>query len=126
MDEEIKNNLGGDASKLYIGGFSQGAALAFYTAFQYPDNIGGVISLSGHCIYSDPTNQIQESKKSIPIFVYHGKLDFKIPYKASFTPWLALEEAGFTIEHHTDKKMGHTVSDEELSKLAEFMEKSMT
>ena len=123
IDEEIKQNLNGDSSKLFIGGFSQGAALAFYIAWEYPENFGGIILLSSHWLYSDPGTQIQESKRSIPIFTYHGTMDFKIPFKAANEYIKNLEEIGFNIEYHIEKKMGHTVSEEELEKFKTFMNK---
>ena len=62
VNEEIKENLGGDSTKIFIGGFSQGAALAFYVACEFEGDLGGWVMLSGHCLYSDPINQIQETK----------------------------------------------------------------
>ncbi|CAI2371770.1 unnamed protein product [Moneuplotes crassus] len=122
IEREVEN-LGGDPSSVFIGGFSQGAALAFYTACEYEKVLGGCIMLSGHSLYDDPETQIPESKKELPIFAYHGKFDMKLPYKASF--WYAerLSELGFNIEFHTASKMGHTVEEEELEVLTEFMTK---
>ena len=59
----------------------------------------------------------------MPLFAYHGKLDFKIPFKAAFAFIPILEEAGFNVTSYVETKLGHTVNEEELEKLKEFFNK---
>jgi len=53
INSEVSDNLGGDYKKLLIGGFSQGAALALYTALEMENEVKAVISFSGHQLYQN-------------------------------------------------------------------------
>lgn len=44
IDNEIKDGI--PASRILLGGFSQGGALAMYSALQFPEKLAGVIALS--------------------------------------------------------------------------------
>lgn len=39
--------LGNDFSKVVIGGFSQGCAMALYCGLQYPKKLGAILGFSG-------------------------------------------------------------------------------
>lgn len=45
IDNEIKEGISAD--RIIVGGFSQGGALALYSALVYPQQLAGVVSLSG-------------------------------------------------------------------------------
>jgi lysophospholipase-2 len=45
IDNEMKEGI--PANRIIVGGFSQGGALAMYSALVFPQQLGGVISLSG-------------------------------------------------------------------------------
>ena len=47
LDEELEI-LKGDSSKLFIGGFSQGCAMALHNGLTYKEKLGGIIGLSGY------------------------------------------------------------------------------
>ncbi len=82
MEEEAKL-LNGDYSKIFVGGFSQGCCMALNSAILAPFKVGGVIGLSGAAfesllatINSDKDGaRFGEKKKSLYIFLYHGKAD---------------------------------------------------
>ena len=79
VKNEIKDNLNGDPKKLWIGGFSQGCAMSLQIAFNFEQDLGGVIGCSGHLLPTISLLDLDESKKSIPIFLYHGEKDAVIP-----------------------------------------------
>ena len=66
-------HLGGDYSKILLGGFSQGCAMAFNTMFTMEQCVAGVIALSGHIISPDQVTEATEDKKTVPMLIYHGK-----------------------------------------------------
>jgi len=47
LDSEIKI-LGGDSSKVFLGGFSQGCAMTLWTGINYDKTLGGLVGLSGY------------------------------------------------------------------------------
>jgi len=71
MREEI-NVLGGESTKLFIGGFSQGCILSLYCGLTFEQTLGGIIGLSGFLLPNIEENE-QSSKTSI--FLFHGKED---------------------------------------------------
>ena len=126
--KEIQENLNGDESKLFLGGFSQGAALSLYTGYSSSLNLGGIIALSGHpSFYMDDIlgSENAEIKKKLPTFMYHGLIDLKIQHKF-VTPWATeLKENGFNMEYHTEKGLGHSLSGHELMKITEFFKRCL-
>lgn len=44
IENEIKGGI--PANRIVIGGFSQGGALALYSALKFPQKLGGVVALS--------------------------------------------------------------------------------
>jgi len=76
----IKNEakkLKNDYSKIYIGGFSQGACMALYMGLGTSFNLGGVIVCSGFLF---PQLEINEENKDLKIFIGHGTEDNVIGY----------------------------------------------
>lgn len=62
--------------QIYLLGFSQGAIISYYTLWRLPENIGGIIALSGRILdeidTSDVHKQIYQGKR---IFIGHGTED---------------------------------------------------
>ena len=48
MDKEIE--LLGDSKKLFIGGFSQGGAMALMSGLEYKKQLGGILIFSGYLL----------------------------------------------------------------------------
>lgn len=44
IEDEVKSGI--PANRVLLGGFSQGGALALYTAFTFPERLAGVVALS--------------------------------------------------------------------------------
>ena len=66
------------ASKIILGGFSQGAAMSMFAGLQYPERLAGVIALSGYLPFYDRfedvsmnLNFLTESNRNM-IIVYFG------------------------------------------------------
>ena len=72
----------GDSKKVFIGGFSQGCAIALATFLLFKDGqLGGVVGLSGtHGVPIDWDKQVDlELKRKTKIFLYHGEADPMLP-----------------------------------------------
>jgi len=102
--------LGGDASKVFIGGFSEGGILALATYLKYAEfdaPLGGVISMSGMqglTNYEESVDKevekssinkkktawkVTEMRRKVPLLVVYGAEDinvagYDITYKAAF------------------------------------------
>lgn len=87
--------LKGQSQKLFIGGMSQGAAMAMATALQLKDKIGGIMVCSGY--YFDII-EINKNNLTTPLVSFHGTRD-------SIRPW---EIVKVTYDQLKEKKPENT------------------
>ncbi len=73
IDEEIKY-YNDNPSKVFLGGFSQGAAMSMHIGLEHKRRLGGVIAASGFLLHE--TELIQ---KDLDLLIIHGKEDEIIP-----------------------------------------------
>lgn len=72
IDKEIENGI--PENKIFIGGFSQGGAMALVSALECKNiNLGGIIIISGWIFKNQSLNGKLNS--NIPIFIAHGRKD---------------------------------------------------
>jgi len=71
-----------DRSKIFIGGFSQGAILSLATGLPNSDKIAGIICLSGR-LYPELKPKLSSIKNfnELEIFISHGTQDEVLPYQ---------------------------------------------
>ena len=80
IDNEINNGI--ESNNIFLGGFSQGAALSLVSGLNYENyNLGGLIILSGWLLKEKITN-LKKLKKdnNIRVFVGHGIKDNVVKY----------------------------------------------
>ena len=94
--------------------------MSLQTTFSLDQDIGGVIGCSGHLLPTINIEDIPESKKQIPIFLYHGESDGVIPCSIAEKQYENLIAAGFNITFKKEKYLEHSVSPSELDKIREF------
>ncbi len=64
------------ANKIFLGGFSQGAAMALYAGLRYAETLAGVIALSGYLLLEETlTAESAAANMRTPIFQAHGEYD---------------------------------------------------
>lgn len=109
------------AEKIFLGGFSQGAAMALYSTLRQARTLAGCIALSGYL----PAPQLLEKDttpggRGTPIFMAHGAFDSVV------SPVLAQKSADI-IDSYAETliwreyNMDHELCDEELTHIAQFM-----
>ena len=109
------------AEKIFIGGFSQGAAMALYCALRQARTLAGCIALSGYLPAPELLDRdITPAGRSTPIFMGHGSFDSVI------NPLIA-QKGSEIVEHYVDTliwreyNMEHEICPEELTHIAQFM-----
>lgn len=65
--EEIQ--IGIPPSKILLGGFSQGGALALYSGLTFPQKLAGIISLSGWLPLRKAFPSAQKAPKDLPVSI---------------------------------------------------------
>ena len=68
--------------ELVLGGFSQGGALAYHTAFNHFDEIGGLLIMSSWLCDSETVLSKYKNGKPLPgpISHHHGDIDPMVPH----------------------------------------------
>lgn len=99
---------------ILLAGFSQGGAIALYTALYQTVPLGGVLALSTYLPLAETvTQEAQAGTRRTPIFMAHGRDDTVVPYALGTTSRDALRELGYTVAWH-EYAMPHSVCEAEL------------
>lgn len=128
--------LGGDASKVYLAGFSEGAQLTGYMQLCSLDYaLGGTIVMDGFPLpplFDMPGNDPAEAKKNATYYgqdmawmIYWGAIDPIFPADFSLSTWNAIFDVlgvNSTVKiQHTEPRMSHTLSENEFEMLVRFV-----
>lgn len=103
------------ASKIVVGGFSQGAMLSLEYASRGRREIGGVIAFSGSLI--GPTNQPHAplaDATALKMFIGCGTNDSWIPSESAQKSAELFKEAGADVDVRIYPGMDHTINDDEI------------
>ena len=113
------------ASRLLLAGFSQGGAIALFTALRHEETLAGVIALSTYlvCEESLPTERTAANQRT-PVFQAHGTLDPMVPCDRGRAARDRLQALGYDIVWH-EYPMQHQVCLEEIHDLGQWMRQQL-
>lgn len=118
--------------RVVLGGFSQGGAMALYTALQLDmlPLVAGVVCMSGYLpnqasvAAALPKGGRPLALAELPVLLCHGKQDAMVAPAAARSTREALEELGMcNVELREYDGMGHGVVEEELEDVVAWLEK---
>lgn len=116
-----ENRRGVASDHIVLGGFSQGGALALYTALTGPHRLAAMVGLS---TYLPLASQFADGRMSLnaatPLFLAHGVDDPMIPYAFALKTQNILTQCGVAATLRA-YPIGHTVSDDEIQELRDFL-----
>ncbi|XP_050441253.1 acyl-protein thioesterase 1 isoform X2 [Adelges cooleyi] len=122
IDREIEtSNV--PSSRIALGGFSQGGALALYSAFTYPKPLAGIMALSCWVPLHKTFPAAAIGNKDVPIIQCHGDCDPIVPLKWGQLSASILKSFAKNIELKTYRGLMHSSSDTEMKDLKKFLEK---
>jgi phospholipase/carboxylesterase len=98
-----------DFSQLHVIGFSQGAALAYTLAINYPEAFQSVAGLSGFLPEEYEPLLQDRPLVGLRIFIAHGSQDTLVPVTKAYQAEIALKNAGATVFYCEDE-VGHKLS----------------
>jgi len=96
------------AKNVFLGGASQGCAVALHCALTYPGGgLGGLLGTMGHLLsFTEIKPEWVESKT--PVFVYHGLADSTMPWEKWVGPsYQRLKDAGVDVRITTEEGVDH-------------------
>ncbi|KAL5456885.1 hypothetical protein EMCRGX_G034111 [Ephydatia muelleri] len=81
LDEEL-NTTGISSDKIVLGGFSQGGALALFSALTYDKPLGGIVALSSWLpLHALLPKRMTPQNKNIQCLICHGEDDSMVNFK---------------------------------------------
>jgi len=112
IDREIAGGI--PASRIVLGGFSQGCAMTLLTGLRAPQRLAGLLGMSGYLpLAASTAAERSEANKATPIFLGHGRMDPVVPLERGAASRDALVALGHPVEWH-DYPMQHAVCEQEI------------
>lgn len=119
IQDEIKGGI--EAKRIVLGGFSQGGALALYSALTFPEPLAGVMALSCWLPLHKGFPAAKRSADTMPILQCHGDSDPIVPYKVGQMSAMALKAFMKNTTFSTYRGLSHSSSEEELADMKKFV-----
>ena len=109
------------ADRIVLAGFSQGGAMALFTALRWPERLGGVVGLSCYLpLAATLPAEAHPANAALPVFLAHGSLDPIVPPSLGEGSRDLLRSRGYDVEWHT-YPMPHSVCAPEVDALREWL-----
>lgn len=119
IENEINRGISNE--RIVLAGFSQGGAIALYTALRYPVKLGGVLALSTYLpIKTKLATEAHSANASTPIFMAHGVFDDVISLDMSKVSLNILQSNHYSVRWH-EYNMAHSVCVEEIDDIRQFL-----
>ena len=114
---------GTPSSRIVLGGFSQGGAVAMLAAYRSNKQFAGCVSLSGWLTLRDQLN-VSATAAATPLFWGHGQFDDKVLFEHQAVGVDALQQQGVEVTA-TGYPVEHTAHPDELEALATFIDEKL-
>jgi len=109
------------ARHIVLAGFSQGGAMALFTALRWPQPLAGIAALSCYVLLADSLpREASPANAHVPIFMAHGTMDPVVPFAMGTESRDQLRAAGLAVDWH-EYPMPHTICSEELEDLRRWL-----
>jgi len=107
--------------KIVLAGFSQGGAMALYTALTHQQPLAGVLALSTYLPLSDILKaEAQAKKHTLPILMAHGEEDLVIPIRYASLSKDVLQALGYSVNWQI-YPMAHSVCQPEVVLIRDWL-----
>jgi len=120
----IQNELdhGVPSERILLAGFSQGGAIALYTALRYPQRLAGVLALSTYMpLKQSLAVEAHVANAKLPIFMAHGVLDEVISLETAMLSRELLQDQEYSVSWH-EYDMAHNVIPAEINDIRNFLQ----
>ncbi len=120
---QLEINKGITANRIVIAGFSQGGAIALYTALRYPKKLAGVLALSTYLpLKTKLAAEATSANLTVPIFMAHGTADEIISLALNKVSLDVLQSNHYSVSWH-EYNMSHSVCAAEINDIRDFLQK---
>lgn len=119
INSEIRRGIA--AHRIALAGFSQGGAVALYSALRFPERLAGVLALSTYMPLAKLlVAEASKKNQALPIFMAHGLQDNVIPRSAANATRNLLVKAGYPVCWH-EYTMPHSLCEPEIKDIRNWL-----
>ncbi|KAK2791569.1 hypothetical protein FQN52_004758 [Onygenales sp. PD_12] len=113
-------------SRIVLGGFSQGGAMALFTGLTTKEKLGGIFGMSCYVPLGDRLQGLMAEggfvNKETPVFMAHGDADVTVRFEWGMESVEVLRGLGMGVEFHKYPDMGHSADPLEIADLQKYLE----
>ncbi|MFW2403837.1 MAG: alpha/beta hydrolase [Gammaproteobacteria bacterium] len=121
IEREVERGIA--SSQIVMAGFSQGGAMALFTALRYAQPLAGILALSTYLPLAAAVFQERtDANARLPIFMGHGVVDDVVPINFARNSRKRLTQLGHEVEWR-EYPMPHSVSPDELLHIKAFLDR---
>ena len=107
--------------RIVLAGFSQGGAMALFTAVRHRETLAGVVALSAYLVVEDSLDgERAAANQDTPILQAHGTFDPMVPMARGEAARDALAARGYPVRFRS-YPMAHSVCLEEIADIRQFL-----
>jgi len=115
-----ENDRGIPSDRIVVAGFSQGGAVALYTALRYEERLAGLMLLSTYLVGDTLEAERSPANRGIPILQAHGTEDPMVPIRGGEQARAELERLGYGVDWRT-YPIQHEVSPLEITHIGAWL-----
>lgn len=115
-----ENERGIPSDRIVVAGFSQGGAVALYTALRHEERLAGLLLLSTYLVGDTLEAERSPANRDIPIFQAHGTADPMVPIRGGELARAELERLGYAVDWRT-YPIQHEVSPLEITHIGAWL-----
>ena len=110
-----------NVEEVYLGGFSQGAIMSYNAGLTTPDEVNGIIALSGRLLNEvKPFISKQKALQQLKVFIAHGTQDSTLPVQYARDAKAYLQSLGVQLSYH-EYNIGHQINADVLNDLVSWL-----
>jgi predicted esterase len=117
IQNEVKD-LNYNYSRVFVGGFSQGACMSFHIGLRFNYTLGGIVTFCGIPISK---TKIREGRENLNILSFIGGKDIYIPYNYSKPQYAKILKNFTNLNLKPYDEEEHAVADSELKDVKDFI-----
>jgi phospholipase/carboxylesterase len=118
IDREVERGVASD--QIILIGFSQGGAVAYHAALNYPKPLAALAGLSTYLPNAEEFNQ-HPANQHLPVLICHGIHDPMVVERQGKKAALKLKELGHSVQYF-EYSMEHEVCLDEIRDISQFLQ----